>query len=281
MLPQLFSLFGYPVHTYGVTAAMGFLAGFFFARWQAVVTKQDPEHTADLIFYAIIFGVIGARILYVMLEWNSYFAEHPSDILRIDKGGLVFYGGPLFTALPLWWVMRRRGLSIWAYSDLVMPATILGLGFGRLGCLAAGCCYGHPAEVSWAIHYPEGSTPAYAYLGAALHPTPLYEFAACIAITVLAAWYNRRKKHHGETFFLTVLSYAIARSIIEVFRGDKVRGFLIEDVLSTSQAISIFVGIACIGAWLYFRKKPTKTMSLDYYPKGEGPYGMRTEAPDA
>ena len=278
MLPQLFSIFGYPVHTYGVTAALGFLAGFFYARWQAIVTKQDPEHTADLIFYAILFGVIGARILYVIVDWEK-FEPNYWDILRIDKGGLVFYGGPLFTAIPLWWIMKKRQISIWAYSDLVMPATILGLGFGRIGCLASGCCYGRPAEVPWAITYPLGSRASEAYWGHALHPAPLYEFFLCLAIVAACAWLNRRKRQHGETFFFTIFAYAIGRAVIELYRGDAARGFLIDPWLPTSQFISLLTGLACVGAWLYFRKNPAKTMSLDYYPEGYGPYGIPTQTP--
>ncbi len=176
--------------------------------------------------------------------------------------GLVFYGGPLFTAVPLWLIMRRRGVSVMAYSDICMPATILGLGVARLGCLAAGCCYGNPAQVPWAVHYPIGSNADMAYQGAALHPAPIYEMLACFLIVAGALWMNQRKKVHGETFFYTVTAYAAARSIIEFFRGDAPRGFVIPGILSTSQAISLVVGLAALSCWIYFRKKPTPTMRI-------------------
>ncbi|MEW6776424.1 MAG: prolipoprotein diacylglyceryl transferase [Bdellovibrionota bacterium] len=267
MHPILFEIFGRPVHTYGLTAATGFLLGFFYARWQARQTNQDEEQAADLCFYAIIFGVLGSRILYVAINW-PYFSEHLLDIVRIDKGGLVFYGGPVFTAIPLWYVIWKRKLSVMAYSDIIMPATILGLGMGRLGCLAAGCCYGRPATVPWAITYPVGSSPDEAYGGLPVHPTPLYEFAACLFIVGVAVWWNQRKKVHGETFFLTIILYAVLRSTIEFFRGDSVRGFAIEGVLSTSQLISLLVGVAAVVAWLRIRAHPLPTMSLDYQPPG-------------
>lgn len=281
MHPELFRfpdllpfLGGHAVHTYGVTAASGFLAAFFFARWQSIKTRQDPEATADYVFYGIIFGVIGARLLYVIISWGDHFAAHPADIIRIDKGGLVWYGGPLFTAPALWYVIYRRKDSIMAFSDVIMPAATLALGIGRLGCLAAGCCYGKPAHVPWAITYPEGSTPYYAYLGEALHPAPLYELSACLLIVGIGVWYNQRKKIHGETFYLTLILYAFARSVIEIFRGDKVRGFAIGDWLSTSQFISLLVAIGGIATWIYFRKHPTPTMALDYY----GPSGPPRES---
>src|SRR5262245_6351783 len=144
-----------------------------------------------------------------------------------------------------------------------MPMVALGHGFGRLGCLAAGCCYGKPTDLPWGIVFPEGSMPHAAHQSAglisfgdpalAIHPTQIYESAFEIGIFLVLTLMRSRKRFHGQILLTWLTAYPIARSIIEVFRGDKERGIWFLG-LSTSQIISIGVAMVALAMYLHLRR---------------------------
>ncbi len=239
MRPVLFEFGPFQLHTYGLTAALAFLAGLYYMQWQARRNKLDVEFAADLAFLFVIVGVIGSRILYIAVTWDR-FRDDLWSLFAIWKGGLVFYGGPLLVLPVAFWVFHRRKVPSFAYADLGAAAMILALGIGRLGCLAAGCCYGKVTSVPWGIVYPATVGADYLRQGLPVHPTPIYEFVGCLSIVGISIWLNAIKKQDGIVTGAVFMMYAIVRSTVERFRADEVRGFVGNTGLSTSEFISIF-----------------------------------------
>jgi phosphatidylglycerol---prolipoprotein diacylglyceryl transferase len=205
---------------------------------------------ADMAVYVLIAGLVGAKLLLLAVEW-AHYSRNPRELFSLVQSGGVFYGG-LILAFPVaWWYARRHGLSAWNTADVLAPAVVLGQAVGRLGCFAAGCCYGRPASVPWAVTFHDDyahrivGTP----LATPLHPTQIYESLACLVIFGILVAMADRKRFHGQIALGYVALYGVARFIIEFFRGDAARGTVFGGVLSTSQFIAILM---VLGAALVF-----------------------------
>ncbi len=251
MFPVLFEIRGFPVHTYGLLLAAAYLVGLQFAVRRAPRFGLDPGRILDLGIAVIFAAIVGAKLLLVVVEWPQ-IAREPRQILTVLRSGGVFYGG-LLAALPVAiWCVWRHGLPTWRIGDLAAPGIALAHAVGRVGCLMAGCCFGRPAELPWAVRF----TSAYAAdtvgvpLGVPLHPTQLYEAGAELAIfAVLLVTERRGRPFPGRTFWTYVLLYALARFVIEFYRGDP-RGTV--GPLSTSQFVSVWLAPLALGmlGWL-------------------------------
>jgi phosphatidylglycerol:prolipoprotein diacylglycerol transferase len=261
--PVLFSahVFGQQlaVHSYGVAIAAGFLVAIFVATRTAARTGQDPDPVRDLCFWLLVSSLVGARLLFILTNVPDYvrLCRDQHDCWRAFKvweGGLVFYGG-FFGALATgWWFMRRHQMPFWRTSDLLVPSVALGHFFGRLGCFAAGCCWGreaHGAALGWAARFGEGSValqdyvargalPLSAQLTPPLHPVQLYEAGGDLVLFVALSLLGRRKRWDGQVLCAYLAGYALLRFTVELFRGDAVRKFVVGS-LSTSQAIALGV----------------------------------------
>ncbi len=251
MHPILFSIGSFTIHTYGMMAALGFLAGVGIIIWLSPKEGLPIERMIDLAFWTLIIGFLGCRVVYVFTRWDQ-FANDLGSIFKVWEGGLVWYGGPLFGIPFGFWFMRRAGISPWKAADVAMPAMAIGHMFGRFGCLAAGCCYGKPTDLPWGVGLNSDLVDR-SLRDIPLHPTQLYEAFALLLLVVGLCMVRARKKFDGQVFLVYLISYPIIRSIVEVYRGDTIRGFVIDGVLSTSQFISILVfigGIILLGVRL-------------------------------
>jgi phosphatidylglycerol:prolipoprotein diacylglycerol transferase len=244
------------LHTYGFLLALAFLAGLWVAARQARRAGLDPGRVTDLAVYVLIAGLIGAKVLFVIVEWR-YYAEHPREILSVFQLGGVFYGG-LMAAFPVaWWFVKRYGLDGWKTADVLAPGVAIGQAVGRLGCFAAGCCHGRATHVAWAVTFRDiyaartSGTP----LDVPLHPVQLYESAAAVVIFAALLWLSPRKKFDGQVVVAYVVLYSMARFGIEFFRGDSARGFVLGGLLSTSQLIAIILVVAAGALWPYLAKR--------------------------
>ncbi len=266
MFPRLFTLdafdlFGREVgpltlHTYGVLLALAFLAGLWAAGWQAKKAGMNAGAIADMAVYVLIAGLVGAKVLLLVVEW-SHYSRNPRELFSLVQSGGVFYGG-LILAFPVAaWYARRHNLSGWTTADVLAPAVVLGQAVGRLGCFAAGCCHGRPADVPWAVTFRDEyaarvvGTP----LDVPLHPTQLYESLACLAIFGILIAVAARKRFHGQVALSYVVLYAVARFVIEFYRGDPARGTVFGGVLSTSQFIAILMVLAAALVFPYGLKR--------------------------
>ena len=263
MRPVLFSVHAFgqqlAVHTYGVAIAAGFLVAIFVATRTAARTGEDPDQVRDLCFWLLVSSLVGARLLFIVTNVPDYvrLCREEHDCWRafeIWEGGLVFYGG-FFGALAAgWWFMRRHKMRFWRVADLLAPSVALGHFFGRLGCFAAGCCWGseaHGVARHFAARFGEGSLalqdylargalPPNAQLTPPLHPVQLYEAAGELVLFVALSLLGRRKRWDGQVLCAYLAGYALLRFCVELFRGDAVRKFVLGPI-STSQAIALVV----------------------------------------
>ncbi len=254
MYPKLLELGPLTLYTYGVLLAAAYLAGLKLAMTRARQRGLDSSRVLDLGIYIIISALIGAKLLLLVTDLPSYLAN-PRELLTLARVGGVFYGGLILAVIVALWYIRRIGLPLWTTCDVFAPGIALGHVVGRLGCLFAGCCYGKPPDVPWAITF----TNPFAFentgtpLNTPLHPTQLYEAGAeAIILIVLLATERRGRPFPGRTFWLYMLLYAISRFVIEIYRGDP-RGTVF--AFSTSQFISLLLAPLAVVMLVYLRRR--------------------------
>ena len=253
MHPLLLKIGPIPIHTYGFMIAIGFICAMSLVKRLAARAGLDPERMMDLSFWCLVMGFAGCRVLFIITQLPQFLAD-PLAVFRVWEGGLVFFGGPL-VAVPFGiWYTRKYKMSFINAMDCILPGLVLGHMFGRFGCLGAGCCYGKPTEMPWGIRLNSELVDA-SMRGIPLHPTQLYEASALFILLLGLLWVFKHRKFQGQVSLTYFMAYPIIRSIIEIYRGDTVRGFVIQDVLSTSQFISILVFLAAFTALVVRMRK--------------------------
>ena len=223
MYPIAFHLGPLTVHWYGIMIALAFLAGLWTATLRAPREKISPDRIADITLWLMVGAIVGARFVYVTTYWREEFAGQPIlEIFEVWHGGLVYYGGFIGAMIAGMIYIRWKKMPFWKTADVLAPSIALGSVFGRAGCLLNGCCYGRPTDVPWAITFTNplahelSGTP----LNVPLHPTEIYDGLLNLALYLFLAWLFRRKKFDGQIFATYLMCYAVARGIVECFRGD-------------------------------------------------------------
>src|SRR5437867_7724937 len=241
------------VYTYGVLLAAAYLLGLKLAMVRARTRGLDEARVLDLGIYIIISALIGAKLLLLVTDFRTFRAD-PRELLTLARSGGVFYGGLILAVIVALWYIRRVGLPLWTTCDVFAPGIALGHVVGRFGCFFAGCCYGKPTSVPWAITFtdPFAAANVGTPLGVHLHPTQLYEAGAeLLILSVLLMTERKSRSFPGRTFWLYILLYAISRFIIEFFRGDE-RGMV--GIFSTSQFISILLAPIAVVMLVYLSR---------------------------
>lgn len=267
MFPRLFTIPPFPafgteygpftLHTYGVLLALAFLAGLWVAHGQAKRAGMDAGRITDMAVYVLIAGLIGAKLMLVAVDYR-YYLNNPRELSTIFQSGGVFYGGLLGGLVVAFVFARRYKLPGWSTADVLAPGVVIGQAIGRLGCFAAGCCYGKVAAVPWAVAF----TDVYAArqvgtpLDTPLHPAQVYESMATLVIFAVLVWIAPRKRFHGQVVLAYVALYSIARFALEYYRGDAGRGFI--GPFSTSQAVA--AGLLFFAAVAFWRLRRTQRM---------------------
>jgi phosphatidylglycerol:prolipoprotein diacylglycerol transferase len=276
-----------PIHTYGLMIATGFLAAIYLAQTEARRQGQDAERLGDLAFWVLVSSLIGSRVFFIIVNWKDYFLPNTwlvkskllasfglsqiPRVLAITEGGLVFYGGFIFAALTSYFYMRRHKMDFWRHADTAIPGVAIGHFFGRLGCFAAGCCWGDVAhrDLPWLAKFPPESLayqtfserPNAAELltpdkltTVAVHPTQLYEsFGELLLFFALVYLIRPNKKFHGQALASWLMMYAILRTTVELFRGDLERGVYLG--LGFGQWVSIAIFTTGVAVWLVNRPR--------------------------
>jgi phosphatidylglycerol:prolipoprotein diacylglycerol transferase len=251
MHPVLFRIGSLTIYTYGVFVAMGFLLGLAMAMREARLAGEDPQKLIDMALYILLGAIIGSRVLYVLVSWDE-FAENPLQIFMIWRGGLVFYGGLAAAILAIIWYTRLHRMPLLKTLDICAPSLALGHAVGRIGCFSAGCCYGKPSSLPWAVTFTDPNSLA--PLNVPLHPVQLYESFSLFLIFLILMALRRRQSFEGQVAWTYVLLYAGARFVLEFFRGDP-RGFVFGGALSTSQFLGLLAApVAVILWWRGWRK---------------------------
>lgn len=282
---------GIPLHFYGMMMASAFIVGIYVSQKQAdherlpSVTLVDAKGKAlkdekgkpvvltsrqlvgDLSFYLLLAGLAGSRILYIITRWEDEYSRNPAKIFKVWEGGLVWYGGLIAATLVAVWFVKKHSISFLPYGDILVPGVALGHGIGRLGCFAAGCCFGNPAMEGFplSVQFPAGSPAHASHIGeglissgalasAPVYPTQVMEAGAEGLIFFALLWIRARKRFHGQVLISYFGLYAVWRFINEMFRGDDIRSFWFKwpegahkpMLMSTSQGIAIIMAVAAL-----------------------------------
>jgi len=258
MHPRLLTTPFLTVYTFGLLLASAYVAAFWWLIREGRREGLDVDAVSSLGFWAIGGAIIGAKALMILRDFREYAAA-PSEIfsLSVLASAGDFYGGFIGALVASAIFFRRHPqLPFWRIADLCGPAIALGQAIGRIGCLMAGDDYGGPTERPWAVTFtdPDAAHIGGAPLGVPLHPVQLYESIVCLALFAVLVRLSRRKRFDGQVILAYTSLYAMARFVLEFFRGDADRGFVFGGLLSTSQFIALILGPAAIALWFVRRR---------------------------
>lgn len=277
--------------TYGLMIALGLLVAISLGSWRARRRGLPPETLFDLSFVALVAGFAGARVLYIIVEWDAFRADPMAMIL--SRTGFVFLGGFVAAAAACIVWIRRRGLPVTAVGDVAVPSLALAHAFGRIGCHLAGCCHGGVCNVpglgihvrrhflpgnqgtfwnAYEAQIAEGLIAPGTPKSLAIWPTQLMESGGLFLLTGLLLCYARVQRRPGRVIALYLAGYAVLRFGLEFLRGDLGRGFVAGGLLSTSQAISL--AMLPVAAWIWW-------WSRDKAPNLAPPGPLRAAKPKA
>jgi phosphatidylglycerol---prolipoprotein diacylglyceryl transferase len=252
MYPVLFDLhlgrFGeFTVGTYGLFYALGFLLALRLAVHYAREEGIETSRIVDLGIVTLLAGFVGAKALLYLLDLRFYIAN-PVQVIKSLRSAGVFYGGFALAAAAALLYVRRNHLPLGRVADLSAPPLALGQAVGRLGCFAAGCCFGRACDLPWAVTFtdPRAYELTGVTLGIPLHPTQIYHALADLLILGITVIVMKRRRFEGQVFWTYVLLYAVLRALVECFRGDSARGLFFGGRVSTSQIIALPAAILAL-----------------------------------
>lgn len=242
MFPNLFSIGPLTIHSYGVLVALGCIVGLIVTVKIGKSLDVSKQQVMDMGFVMILSAIIGSRLLYVLINF-PYYLQHPLDVFKIWQGGLVFSGALIGVIGTMFWYVKRYGLTMWTFGDLWAPAAALGQAIGRIGCFMAGCCYGKPTQVKWAVTFtnPKSLAP----LDVALHPTQVYSTLSGTIIFLVLLVLHRKRKFEGQVLLWFLILHSTARLFLERFRGDD-RGLVLGGDITVTQLVAILILIASV-----------------------------------
>lgn len=242
------------IYSYGTLIALGAFLGYVYTAIKAKKrfgVKNDTIQT--LIILIVIAAVVGGKF-FMIFEDPIGFIHDPASLIEDFGNGFVFYGSLIFAVPTIIIFLRVKKIPIWPMFDVIAVLTTIVHAFGRLGCFMAGCCYGVPHKGFPSVVFTDPKSQAEP-LHTPLHPTQLYSACTIAAIGLFLVWYEKRKKFDGELMLLYLMIYAVARAVIEVFRGDVQRGYVIDGILSNSQFISILIFSGTAMLYRYMLKR--------------------------
>lgn len=262
-----------PVYGYGLMLFLGFLSSTWLASRRLEKAGSDPNIAWDVAMWIFVGGIVGARLFFVIQYFPRVFAESNGplefllNLVNLQDGGLVFYGGAILGAVAFFAFCRRRGLSPLALGDVLIPSIFLGMTFGRIGCLLNGCCFGDYCELPWALVFPPDSVPFRAQIDQGflagnepgslpIHPTQVYSALNGLVLALLTWAYYPYRRFSGEVLAVGWIVYPISRFLVEFLRGDELGQF------GTMFTISQYVSAALFATGLLFyiwrvRSSPT------------------------
>jgi len=242
------------IYTYGFLIACGAIAGFIYTATQSKKQYGLKFETVQSLVILIIFASIVGGKLFIIFENPELYLSDPSRLFRNFGNGFVFYGSLLFAIPAMLIFFKMNKLPAWGMLDIMAGTTCIVHAFGRMGCFMAGCCHGTPHDGLLSVTFTHPACNAEP-LNTPLHPTQLYSSIMILTILSIVLIVQRRKQFDGQLFMIYLMLYAIGRSIIEIFRGDIERGFIIDNVLSNSQFYSLLVFIGALIMYLRLRAK--------------------------
>lgn len=250
--PVAFNLGPLSVRWYGIIIAVGILLGYFVAQRALVKAGLHKDTLVDIIFYSALFGFIAARIYFVIFQW-PYYAENPSEIIKIWHGGIAIHGGLIGGFIAGVIVCKVKNLNPFQIGDIVAPSIILAQGIGRWGNFMNHEAHGGSVSRAFLeqLHLPNFIIENMYINGQYYHPTFLYESIWDVAGFIILVNIRKHLKL-GETFFLYLTWYSIGRFFIEGLRTDSL---MLTSNIRVAQLVSILLILISISLIVYRRIK--------------------------
>ena len=243
MYPKLISIASFFIPTYGVLVALGFLAGLMVTMRLATRAGLSAEKVTNLAVYCAIAGVLGAKLFMFLFDF-SYYAHNPGEIFTVStlQAAGVFHGGFIAALVVATLYMRQQKLPVLTTMDIFAPGVAIGQAIGRLGCFAAGCCWGRECDLPWGVRF-RSDFAAPVPLDKPLHPVQLYESACNFLLFALLYKLAQRNHRPGQIIGLYLVVYSTVRFCVEFFRNHEQSLIM---GLSLTQWISL--GLLALGA---------------------------------
>jgi phosphatidylglycerol---prolipoprotein diacylglyceryl transferase len=233
MFPVILELGPLKIHSYGLMIAAGFLVALYFVRREARKAGYDPDIFTNAAYWCLFLGILGTRVLYIIMFPDQFSWTRPLQWFAIWEGGLVFQGGAPPAVAFCYFYLRAKGVNFWKAADVALPYVALGHGVGRLGCFFNGCCYGERCDLPWAVRFPAGSPPYHDHIqnyglpldataSFLVHPTQLYGALGLVLLAVVLL--QIRKYWRGFDGVLApayLVLYGVGRFVVEMLRGDR------------------------------------------------------------
>jgi phosphatidylglycerol:prolipoprotein diacylglycerol transferase len=261
MHPILFEFGEIKIYSYGFLIAVGALCGIIYMAKRG---KKELGLTFDqvnsLFLFIFLAAFVGGKV-FLFFESPSIYLEHPQ---RLFTGkGFVFYGSFLFAIPTMLWFFRKHKIPTYAMLDIMAVTTCLVHIFGRLGCFMAGCCYGKPTDFLFGVTFTDATCDADPK-GIPLHPTQLYEAGYIFLVLLVVLYFRSRRAFYGQLFLMYLILYAAGRFVLEYFRGDAGRGFIVDGWISHSQFIALCIMVVVM--YVYMKWSVRNKLSLHAQP---------------
>lgn len=241
MHPILFKFGVVTIYSYGLMVAMGFVVATALALRAAKIFDISPDRISNLSLVILISGIVGARIMYVMLNAGD-FVSNPLEVFMVWHGGLVFYGGAIFAFFSGLVYLKNSKTPVLGAADVIAPYVALAHCLGRIGCFLNGCCFGRPTKTFFGIVFQDGVKR---------YPTQIYESVYLLFLYMFLRACLQFRRFKGQVFFSYLILYSAERFFMESLRGDSPVFFF---RFTFSQVVSVAVLI--FGICGYSLKKP-------------------------
>ena len=221
MLPKLIDTGSFFLPAYGVLVALAFLAAIWITGRLARTVGLSADKVTNLAIYCALAGMVGAKLLMFAFDWRMY-AANPSELFALStlQAAGVYQGGLILAIVIAVWYMRSAGLPALLTMDVFAPGIAIGHAIGRLGCFAAGCCWGQECDLPWGVTFtnPDANALTGVPLNISLHPTQLYESGTEALIFAFLWWYFHRPHRTGSVIGWYLILYSVARIAVEFLR---------------------------------------------------------------
>jgi len=256
VFPQLFHIGRFFLPTYGFLVSLGVLLGLWISVRNSERLGIDGDKAWNFGILLVLSGILGSKLLYVIIEGMSL--QEIFSISTLQAGG-VFSGGLLAAFVAAAWYVHRYHMPALGTCDAFAPGLALGHSIGRIGCFAAGCCFGKPTHHFWGVTFtnPLANSITGTPLNIPLEPTQLFESAVELANFIFLMWLLKRRKFDGQVFGAFMFIYGVARFFLEYLRGDPGRGSVFGGIMTGTQLISI--GLVVAGGFIWWLRPGSKT----------------------
>ena len=263
MYPQLFHVGQFFLPTYVFLVSIGVLIGLWISVRNSERMGADGDKAWNLGILMVLCGIAGSKLLYIINDWG-YYSTHAREIFSVAtlQAGGVFSGGLLAAFVAAAWYVRRHSMPALGTCDAFAPGLALGHAIGRIGCFAAGCCYGKETHHFWGVVFrnPLAHEITGTPLNVPLEPTQLFESAVELANFFLLMWMLKHRKFEGQVFGAFMFIYGVARFFLEYLRDDPGRGSVFGGAMTGTQLISI--GLVIAGGFIWWLRPGAKTIPV-------------------